>query len=122
MLSPYIEPNSVSWPTFPSSSRWFSSKDSESPPSSSRSDDFPENAANSKSSVRILSQTVEGFIVFAFSSLSEVDCIFATHQGNVCHAWIVINDFTDLALDRVCEREELVIDEFSHCHFDFKII
>lgn len=121
MSTRYIEPNSFSTKNpFPSPC-WVSSDAGESP-CTGRSDDFPESAATSKGSVTILSQTVEDFLVFAFSAIPEVDCVFGKYEGNVCHAWIVVSDHKEEVLDRVCEKQEIVMDEFEHCHFDFKVI
>ena len=119
-LPHYSEENSYVF--FTERPRGFQASSAEKSPSTARSDGPIFALTSTRNAIRLLTETVDDFIRFSFSRVPEVNRILVKQESDVCHVWIFVDRFAEDVLDKVCDQEELVIDEFSHSHFDFKVI
>ena len=56
------------------------------------------------------------------SLLPEVELVYGIREGNVLHVFSVINELDDAVEDRICDMEELIIDNFDSFDFDFNLV
>lgn len=79
-------------------------------------------SSQSRDTMRILSVTVNDFMVKHFSALPEINYIFAEQTGDVFYVRIFVNTSDDDVLDRVIDTQQMVMREFRQFAFDFSIM
>ena len=62
------------------------------------------------------------FIGTELSTVSAVECVFASRKGNVMQVCTVVNDFDPEVRAKIYDRETAIIDEFDSLEFDFDIV
>ncbi|MGI8960764.1 MAG: hypothetical protein ACR2IV_13565 [Bryobacteraceae bacterium] len=75
-----------------------------------------------RTTMGILTATVNDFIVNQFSKIPDVNYIYAQQTGDVFYVWVVLKDSGDELLDRAIDAQQFVMREFRQFAFDFNIV
>jgi hypothetical protein len=76
-----------------------------------------------RDTMRVLTQTVNDFVVDRLAKIPEVNCVRTDQSGEVFYVWIVMAGADDdEALDRVLDAEQGIMHEFREITFDFSVL